>query len=176
MERTETRGAQYAGKAVVLCLGNPYMKDDAAGVQVARGLMQMSLGKDVVIESSQGADLSLLSGFGGADRVVVVDTLRSGTPPGTISKYVFSPAKNQVNSLPGSHSIRLHDMFDLANQAGLLNCPVSIIGIEPRETTVGEGLSREVESAIPRVLGIIIRELNLGPGLLPHKTRATRHS
>jgi hydrogenase maturation protease len=176
MERAESRGAQYAGKAIVLCLGNPYMKDDAAGVQVARRLMEMNLGKDVVIESSQSADLSLLSGFGGADMVIVVDTLRSGTSPGTISKYVISPAKIQLSSLPGSHSIRLHDMFDLANQAGLLNCPVSIVGIEPRETTLGEGLSPEVQSAIPRVLGIIIRELNLDPGLLPNKTRDTRHS
>jgi len=172
MERADSRGAQYVGKAVVLCLGNPYMKDDAVGVQVARRLLEMNLGGDVVIESSQSADLLLLSGFEGADRVMVVDALRSGTPPGTISKYAISPAKSQVSSLPGSHSVRLHDMFDLANQAGLLDCPVTIIGIEPRETSPGEGLSPDVETAIPRVLRLIIRELNLDPSLLPKKAQS----
>ena len=176
MRIDEPERAMCYGKAVVLCLGNKYRKDDAAGIRVADKLLQMDLGEGVVVESCQSADLSLLSSYGGADRVIIVDALRSDATPGTVSRYDMTPARSRVRSLPGSHSIRLHDMFDIAHQSGLLSCPVTIFGIEPKDTGLGEGISPEVEGVIPRVLTMVIRELNLEPGPPPSKPKVPKRA
>ncbi len=157
MRRSNSVYAAYTGKTVVLCLGNRYMKDDAVGIRVADQLAVNEA--HVVIDSCQTADLSLLARYAGARRVVVVDALVSGSRPGTVSRFVIGPRRDPVQSLPGSHSIGLHDMFDFASQSRLLTCPVTIIGIEPRECGPGEGLSPEVEGAIPRVISEIDAEL-----------------
>ncbi len=157
MRRSDSVETGYAGKTVVLCLGNRYMKDDAVGMYVAD---QLTVNDErVVVDSCQTADLSLLARYAGAKRVIVVDALVSGSPPGTVSRFTMGPRRDSVQSLPGSHSMALHDMFDFASQSRLLTCPVTIIGIEPRECGPGEGLSPEVEGAIPRVISEIDAEL-----------------
>jgi Ni,Fe-hydrogenase maturation factor len=55
--------------------------------------------------------------------------------------------------------MELHDLFDLASEAGLLTCPVTIIGVEPKDCRVGEGLSAELMSAVPSVIAEVEREL-----------------
>lgn len=75
---------------VVIGLGNPYMRDDAVGVLVARALQERSLGGSIQIYEHQEADTSLLEYFEGAKKVIIVDALRAGRPPGSLTKYTIS--------------------------------------------------------------------------------------
>jgi hydrogenase maturation protease len=147
------------GKTVVLCLGNEYMKDDGIGPRVAAELAKVRLGEAVTIDSLRTIDLTMLSLYAGARKVIVVDALSSGSSPGTVSKYAVAGIKDPVTHLAGSHTLRLCDMFDVASQARLLTCPVAIIGVEPKDSGVGEGLSDEVEGAIPEVIAEVRAEI-----------------
>jgi hydrogenase maturation protease len=140
-----------SGKSVVLCLGNRYLRDDGIGIRVAEAL-KGELGSDVLVEASQTMDLPLLSRYEGASRVVVVDALTSGAKPGEVSRYALAPSGKPLEALNGSHSLHLQDYFDIAWQAGLLRCPVTIVGVEPKECGIGEGLTDELERAIPRAV------------------------
>ena len=148
---TDPVAPSLSGKSVVLCLGNKYLEDDGIGIRVADALKGV-LGGDVLVEASQTMDLPLLSQYEGASRVVVVDALKSGAKPGEVSRYTLVPNGRPLQALKGPHSLELHDFFDIAWQTGLLKCPVTIVGVEPKACGVGEGLTKELEEAIPRVV------------------------
>ncbi len=147
------------GKTVVLCLGNRYMGDDGVGIIVAEELMQRRLGPHALVDPVQTLDLTLLSQYGGAARIIIVDALESGLPPGTVSKYRIAPRGRPLESIPGLHGLQLHDLLDIANGTGVLTCPVIVVGVEPEECHVGEGLSAELRSALPDVLDLVLGEL-----------------
>ena len=67
----------------VLCLGNELLADDALGAVVAEQLRELLPGTaEVVFTSAMGFDL--LDDVLGASRLLVVDTIETGTrPPGT---------------------------------------------------------------------------------------------
>lgn len=152
----------FVGKTVVICLGNRYMRDDGIGIQVAEELRGRDLGKDILVYAHQTVDLSLLWVYKGASRAIFVDALKSGETPGTISKYTIVPNKDPLYRLPDPHSLQLADIFEIGSQTGLLTCPVTIIGIEPKDCSVGEGLSTELASVVPTVVNVVVKELGLG--------------
>lgn len=155
-------GREVEGKIVVIGLGNVFMRDDGIGIHVATELRRHNLGRDVLVYDYQEMDLSLLEYFQGASKVVVVDALKSGKPPGTVSKYLIATRQGPLLQLPNLHGLQLFDLFDLANQAGLLSSPVVIVGVEPKDCSLGEEMSEELVTALPRAVGEVIKELRIG--------------
>jgi hydrogenase maturation protease len=151
-------------KKVLFGLGNRYMRDDGIGLIVAAEAEKMRLpGVKIITLTSLELDEFLKAH--GASSVVVVDAVQTGAPPGTITIHVVTPRETRLASLPGLHSLQLHDVLDLAQEAGLITAPVVVVGIESSDCSPGEGLSEEVRASIPRALEAVIRELRLkGPG------------
>jgi len=140
-------------KQIVVGLGNRFVHDDAVGIEVVGELRKRDL-PSVELVDYEEMDLSLLEEFGDASRLVIVDSMKSGTKPGTVS--VFSVAEGSVEALPSLHELELSDMVTLARKVGLLSCPVLIVGIEPAELTVGEGLSPRVRAAVPAAVETVL--------------------
>jgi len=151
----------FEGKTEVIGLGNQYMRDDGIGLEVATELKRHDLGSQVLVYDYQALDLSLLWEFPGASKVIFVDAFKSGVTPGTISRHVITANKDPLIQMPSMHALQLYDVFDLASQAGLLSCPVIIIGVEPKDCSVGEGLTDELLAALPRLVDEVIKELGL---------------
>ena len=107
----------------------------------------------------QTLELSLLWQFRGASRVIIVDALRSGASPGTVSMFAIAPREGPVLELPSLHALQLYDLFDLANLPGMLPCPVMIVGIEPNDCSPGEGLTDDLAAAVPRAVELAIEGL-----------------
>ena len=64
-------------------IGNAYRSDDSAGLIAARRVKeQVSEDYSVIEHTSEGAALMEL--WKGADRVIVMDAVRSGAAPGTV--------------------------------------------------------------------------------------------
>jgi hydrogenase maturation protease len=148
------------GKYVVIGIGNPYMKDDAIGLRVTRELRSRELGKDVLVYDYHAMDLSLLSFFRNASKIIIVDALKSGSSPGTVSKYLVSQKDGPLLKLPNLHELQLFDIMDLANHDGLLPSSSIVIGVEPSDCGAGEGLTEKVAAAVPVAVSRIIAELN----------------
>ena len=154
------------GKVVVVGLGNVYMRDDGVGIRALAELRKLELGDGVLLYDYTEMDLSLVSYFGGASRVIVVDALRAGLPPGTVSKFMVKGEGGPVSHL-NLHELQFYEVFDLAIQAGILTCPVVIVGVEPKDWGVGEGLTQELETALPGIVGAVADEAREGVKLLP---------
>jgi hydrogenase maturation protease len=145
------------GKTVVIGIGNPYMKDDGIGIQVADEISRRELGPSVLVYSYYALDLSLLSFFLNASRVIIIDALKSGNRPGTVSTFSIESTKTPFLELPNLHELQLFDIMDLASQTGVLPPNIMIVGIEPADCDAGEGLTREVSEAIPNVISTVVR-------------------
>lgn len=159
--RSSRRRARDAKKkAVIICLGNPQMRDDGIGMRVATELRRNPPDRDVVVYAYRDLDLSLIDKVEGAEAVVLVDALQSGKPPGTISTYEIGQGKHSLSvELPSLHGLGLAELFGLARQAGLLDGTVTVVGVEPRDCTPGRRISREVASAVPKILKAVASSL-----------------
>jgi len=140
---------------VVLGLGNSYLRDDGVGIAVAKELQRLNMGEGVLVRSHQTFDLWLLSEYSGASQLIIIDAARSGASPGTVTEYEVAPRPGPLESLPGLHSLKLHDLIDFASRTGLLSCPLTVVGVEPGDCSVGEGFSPEVQRAIPKVVALV---------------------
>ena len=155
------------GKTVVLGLGNRYLSDDGVGAAVAKELLRLDLGEGVLVRAHQTFDLCLLSECSGASQLIVIDAAESGTAPGTVTEYAVVPRPGPLDSLPGLHSLKLLDLIDFASRTGMLSCPVTVLGVEPKDCGVGEGLSHEVEAAVSGVVSLVARKSRQRPQPIP---------
>jgi hydrogenase maturation protease len=143
-----------AGAVRVLCLGNDLIADDALGPEVARRLRIGSPAVDVVESSLTG--LGLLEGIVGAERLVVVDSVVTGSaPPGTVR--VLHETDFDVPRGGSPHYIGLFEALDLGRALRLpVPDDVTLVAVEAGDlSTVGGGLSAEVEAAVPDVVALV---------------------
>jgi hydrogenase maturation protease len=157
-------GQTARGKTVVVCLGNQYLRDDGLGIAVARELGRRALSEGVLVRTHQTFDLWLLSQYSGASQLIIVDTVKSGSQPGTVTEHEVTPRPGSLSSIPGLHSLEVHDLVDFASLTGLLRCPVTVIGVEPKDYDVGEGLSPDVEKSVPVVVSRVLGRISSGCG------------
>ena len=141
----------------VLCLGNELLADDALGAVVAEQLRQILPGTlEVVFTSAMGFDL--LDDVLGASRLLVVDTIETGTkPPGTVHLL----REEDVQTVPGEspHYIGLFETLKLGRKLQLdVPKDVIIIAVEPADClTVGGAMTPAVKEAVPIVVNLVQR-------------------
>jgi len=144
----------------VLGVGNAWRGDDAAGLMVARHLRKDNL-PQVEVAESLGTGRALADAWQDADRVIVVDAMASGAPPGTISRF---DANGPAVPFQGSRSSSTH-CWGLAEALALGKVfqnlpPVLIIyGIEGENFSLGDGLSPAVAAAIPEAARRIAEDI-----------------
>lgn len=134
---------------LILCLGNPLRRDDAAGLRVADALTAAPE-PGAVVRRSAKAGLYLLDDMEGFDRVVVVDAVvTGGAAPGAIHSVPLQAIHGPAG--PSPHAIGLPSALALARAAGApVPSAIHVVAIEVLErSTVGEGLSPAVAAAIP---------------------------
>jgi hydrogenase maturation protease len=137
---------------IVVGIGNPLMGDDGVGIEVAKAVKKLNLGRSVLVLERQIMDISVLDSAEGASKLVIVDAVKSGRPPGSVVKFRAGGPLSPVLRLPTSHEQNLHDILTLARKSGMHPPPTVVVGVEPADCTPGKGLSKDVTGALPRVL------------------------
>jgi len=148
------------GRKVLVGLGNRYMKDDGVGLVVAEEL-KPAVGGAVAVLVRSSMDLGLLWELRGASLVVIVDAVRTGAQPGTVTALAATPSVAPLERLPGLHSLELLDVLDLARSARLDVPPLVLVGVEPSDCSPGEGLTDPVREAVPRLVAAVREKLGL---------------
>jgi hydrogenase maturation protease len=153
---TKGNGVGPKGGCVVVCLGNPLMKDDGAGVEVARALRRIDLGRHVLVLERQTTDLSLLAEAEGASRLIIVDAAVAGKRPGTVTRLGPGDRLRGRLRLRLSHELGLSDLLSLAKTVGVPQSSFTLVVVEPQDCTPGEGLSKPVAEAIPSMVAKVV--------------------
>jgi hydrogenase maturation protease len=144
----------------VIGVGNAWRGDDAAGLMVAQRLRQENFAYAEIIESPETAD-ALADAWQDATRVIVVDAVVAGGPPGAIYRFnAHDPAATfPVSRSPSSHGWGVAEAVALGRLFQELPPVLIIYGIEGQNFTLGGGLSKAVAAAIPEAARRIVEEI-----------------
>ncbi|MGA7476419.1 MAG: hydrogenase maturation protease [Thermoplasmata archaeon] len=157
---------------LVIGLGNDQRSDDRSGLEVARALRPLLAGK-VRVEECESEGIALLELWRGADRVIVVDAVRSGAPPGTVHRLEpgdgFLPGLRTATS---THGLSLAEAVALAKGLGCLPRHLVVYGIEAGDVGMGVALTPAVALGVREVTDRILAELESEPGRAPPGRRS----
>ncbi len=139
----------------VLCLGNELLADDSLGGIVAEQIRQLAPA-DVAVVSTPEAGFHLLDYVLNVRRLVVVDTVMTGTcPPGTI--YAFHDY--ELETVPGGspHYVGLYETLKLARCLGLpVAEEVVFLAVEAADcSTVGGEIDPGIRAAVPSIIRMV---------------------
>jgi hydrogenase maturation protease len=144
----------------VIGIGNEYRRDDGAGLVAARRLRDLRLPGVTVLERNGGTG-ELWELWQDPGPAILIDTMRSGSPPGTVRR--FDAAREPVPAAPfhtpSTHSLGVSESLELARTLGQLPAFLIVYGIEGKVFAPGLGLSPEVAEALPRLVARIRRDL-----------------
>ena len=131
--------------------------DDAAGLLVARRLR--ALGVPAVEHGGEG--LSLLESWSGAERVILVDAVRTGAQPGVITIWDARAARVAREAFPVStHAFGVAEAIELGRTLGRLPPSLIVYGIEASRFEPGAEPQPAVLEAVERVARQIAQEVD----------------
>lgn len=155
---TGSPGAVGSGRSLLIGIGNEHRRDDGIGVAVARHVG--SLRPDhVTVTELRGDAASLLVCWEGAERVVVVDAVRSDGRPGTVLRFDAN-AQTLPRGMSGcsTHGLGLVEAVELARHLSELPPTLVVYGIIGARFDPGNERSPAVNAVIEEVADCVLQE------------------
>lgn len=148
------------GKATVVGVGNILLSDEGLGVRAVERLLSLyDMPPNVSVIDGGTLGLDLLPFIEGVSLLLIIDALRGGKTPGTITilRGEEVPAFLGVRLSP--HQIGIEEVLSTSKLLGIEPKKTIIIGVEPKELGVGLTLSKEIEIRLDEVVKLAIKEL-----------------
>ena len=144
---------------LVIGIGNEFRGDDAVGLVVARRLTAHA-GPGLEVREASGEATELMRLWEGRARVVVVDAMRSGRPPGTVARLDVRQdwPEDGGGTFASSHALGLREAVALAKALGSLPGSLAVVGVEGATFGAGEPLTPAVAAAAEQVVASILSE------------------
>jgi hydrogenase maturation protease len=145
-------------ETVILGLGNELLGDEGVGVHAVRRLQQEKLPASIKVIEVGTAILDALPHFEQADRIIVMDAMKSGGPPGTVYRV-------PLDQCSGSACIASMHGFDIFRVLALAERhdppPVTVFGVEPQSLGWSMDLSPQVADSMPYLIEAVMKEIQL---------------
>jgi len=167
--------SELTSRTAVVGIGNILMGDEGIGVKVVWALERQSLAPGTELFDGGTAFQALAGQLVGFDKLIIVDAVRGGEPPGTIYRLGLEEIleNKQTKAQPGSLALSLHDVgvieaLMLARLAEKLSPrhmvsdrqPTVIIGVEPARIEPSMDLSPTLQHRLPAVVQTVLEELD----------------
>lgn len=161
-----------AAQALVVCIGNELVADDAVGHAVFTQLAELGLPGNVRLEYCGVGGIALLELLTGQEELmIVVDAVQLGDPIGTVRLWSWDELPVlEGGSAISAHGIGLKDTLVIGRTLYPERMPrqILLVGVEGRcFDQLGSAMSPEVAAAVPLAVAAICKELNLT--LLPNQ-------
>jgi hydrogenase maturation protease len=146
-------------RVLVIGVGNPYRRDDAAARLAVRRLRD-GAPEEISVREFDGEGTSLLAAWQEADLVIVLDAVSSGAPPGTVRRFDAADGPLPAAVLRDStHAVGVPEAVELARALGRLPARLIVYGIEGADFAAGEGLSPDVERGLDILIARILDDI-----------------
>jgi len=146
-------------QTIFIGVGNPFRGDDGVGIAVLQ-LIRPKIPSDVKVVEETGDGVELLEVWKDADRVILVDAVQSGAPPGTIHRIDARSEKlPRWFSHSSTHAFGIAEAIELARTMNELPASVIIYGIVGLDFSAGTALSPEVAQVVPKAAQQVLREI-----------------
>jgi len=148
---------------LIICLGNPLMRDEGVGIRLASELMEhLADNPDVEVMDLGTGGLSVIHAIEGREKIIFVDCAIMGQTPGLINR--FTPKQVRSKKVRMRYSLHEGDLLNtLRLSRSLEQCPEDIVifGIEPKEIAHSQGLTSDLENNIQQYVQTILKELDI---------------
>jgi len=144
---------------LILGLGNTILRDDGAGIYVARQIGSLVNPSRVAVTEASLGGLELLDIMAGFRKVIITDAMQlSAGEPGSIVKISADELKG--SGAMARHQIPFAEALQLARQLNMdLPEEIIIYGIRVLDTTTfSETCTPEIQAAIPGIAALIYEE------------------
>jgi len=141
----------------VLGLGNVLMGDDGVGPAVVNAFeADYTVGPDVQVVDLGTPGLDVLPWLADIDRVILVDTVKTDLPPGTLRIYDKADLLRHVPMARiGPHDPGVKEALLALEFAGRAPGEVVVIGVVPERTEIALDLTPSVAAAVPLAVAAI---------------------
>lgn len=161
-----------ATQALVVCIGNELVADDAVGHAVFTQLAAQGLPGNVRLEYCGVGGIALLELLTGQEELmIVVDAVQLGDPIGTVRLWPWDELPVLAGgSAISAHGIGLKDTLVIGRTLYPERMPrqILLVGVEGRcFDQLGAAMTPDVAAAVPLAVAAICKELKLT--LLPNQ-------
>jgi hydrogenase maturation protease len=149
-------------KTVILCCGNPLSTDDGVGFFAFEELKKKDLPGNVELIDAGTGGLDILNLIEDADKAVIVDSVTSGEPVGTLHRFEYDNDAEPPFLEFSLHELGLMDLLKTGYAIMPDSMPdeIIVIGVEIQWMEQAKiGLSPEVEKALPAVIEMVLCEI-----------------
>jgi hydrogenase maturation protease len=146
---------------LILGIGNILLKDEGVGVHTANKMMKMDLPPDVEVMDGGTMGLNLLFYIEGRKKVIVIDTVLVGDPPGTIYRFTDESLVDNKPMLRTAHGVDFSDVIKTSKMLGTKPDEIIFIGIEPESLDEGLEMTPTIEKRVPVLIKMVMRELGI---------------
>ncbi len=144
---------------LVLGIGNLLLEDEGIGPRAIEELSRRyRFSPEIELLEGGTAGFSLLPRILEADRLLVLDAIRAGAPPGSLLALDGNKLPPAYSKKLSPHEIGLGDVLALARIYGGPR-EVAVLGVEPDSLNLGIGLSPKVSQALERLIEAVIQQL-----------------
>ena len=149
------------GKDLVLGVGNLLLSDEGIGIHAVKRLLESQvLPEDVEIVDGGTAGLNLLYYLEGVERLVIIDAVETGGPPGTIVRLAGEKIPAYMALKVSPHEITLPDFLAAAKLRDLYPKEVVVWGMQPRSLDVGVDLSPDLAEKLDTLIEFVVAEFS----------------
>jgi hydrogenase maturation protease len=142
----------------IVCVGSP-LGDDCVGMRLAPLLEGLFDPSEVRVSCHDRPGVRLLECMEGAPKVVLVDGVISGAPPGTLHRVEGEAIFAQLARHTSTHAFGLAEAVALAVPLGFAPQALVLHGVEIETVRADAGLSAAVEAALPRLAAVVRAEV-----------------
>ncbi len=145
----------------IVGVGNLLLSDDGVGIHAVRRLRSDSRVRSMarlIDGGTVGTDL--LAEVCGCEKLLIVDAVDAGLPPGNTIWMDFSGPDPQKIDTRNAHQFGIPRLLDDLRLLGMAPRQVILVGVQPAAMGVGTELSPQVLSALPVVSAEVVRQLD----------------
>lgn len=147
-------------RTLVLGVGNVLLSDEGIGIKAVEELKRRySFNTEVGLLDGGTLGLDLLYFLEGTDRLLIIDAVLGGKPPGFIYKFRGDEVKTYFRRKVSAHEIGIQEVLAVAEITGRYPKEIVVIGMEPESLDISLELSHTVRNNFDKLLNEVLDQL-----------------
>lgn len=155
---------------LVLGVGNILLGDEGAGVRVIEEIRKHELPEDVEVVDGGTLQLVLIDIIRGRKKVIVVDAVNGGEPPGSIYRFEAGDLQEASQQIGTVHDLGVVEAVFFLDLMQELPADFVFYGVEPQSFEPSLELTPDVAAALPRLTELVLQEIGINnKGIQTHQ-------
>ncbi len=144
----------------VIGIGNILMKDEGVGCHVANLLLsEYEFKPEITIIDAGTTGTDLLPYLEEHDRIIILDAVEFEQEPGFIGSIENDDILARLTTKMSMHHMGITDVLSTAKLLDIVPSQLFLLGMQPKDLSVGMELTEEIRKRLPRMLEVAIMKL-----------------